>query len=480
MKHALLPLAALAALAAQAAAAHAQDAPAEAEKWRAIAEAALEERLARDVNHGRAKNVIVFWADGMGPTLAAAARIYQGQLRGEEGEENFLTFERFPYTGFVKTYSTDGQIPDSAATASAVMTGVKTHNGAVSVYADAEDCATVPENLMEALRPSGRAIGVVTTTYIVDASPASVYAHAPSRRWLTPGAIPESAAGCRAISDQLIDADPDVAMGGGRAVFMPEEAADPEDGEGARRDGRNLIEEWREKDGRRAYVTSAEELRSANLRRTDKLLGLFARGSMVFEEESPDDGSSNPTLGEMTAAALEILEKDDDGYFLFVEHEGTDDLQHGGFVKRAMDALLELNAAIDVALQNVDLSETLIVVSADHAQSLTFGGYPDKGNPILGLVREDGEIALARDGKPFTTLGFYAGPRSWEGPRPDLSGVDTGADDFIPYAAVPTGSVTHSGADVAVYAIGPWSDLFTGVMEQNALSALIRHAAGAE
>ncbi|GAB4534886.1 MAG: hypothetical protein Tsb0010_15000 [Parvularculaceae bacterium] len=159
-----------------------EDEPEEARKWREIARETLEARIERRTNHRRAKNVIVFWADGMGPTLAAAARIYQGQLRGEEGEENFLTFERFPYTGFVKTYSTDGQIPDSAATASAVMTGVKTHNGAVSVYAGAEDCATVPENLMETLRPSGRAIGVVTTTYITDASPASVYAHAPSRR----------------------------------------------------------------------------------------------------------------------------------------------------------------------------------------------------------------------------------------------------------------------------------------------------------
>ncbi|GAB4534880.1 MAG: hypothetical protein Tsb0010_14990 [Parvularculaceae bacterium] len=297
---------------------------------------------------------------------------------------------------------------------------------------------------------------------------------------MTPSSIPEGAAGCRAISDQLMDADPDVALGGGRAAFLPEDVEDPEDGAGARRDGRNLIEEWRESRGRRAFVTSAEELRAIDIRRTEKLLGLFARGSMVFEDESADDGSSNPTLAEMTSTALDILEKNDDGYFLFVEHEGTDDLQHGGYVKRALDALLELNDAVEVALEKANLRNTLIIVSADHAQSLTFGGYPDKGNPILGLVREDGEIALARDGKPFTTLGFYAGPRSWEGPRPDLSGVDTEADDFIPYAAVPTGSVTHSGADVAVYAIGPWADLFTGVMEQNALNALIRHAAGAD
>jgi len=84
-------------------------------------------------NKARAKNIILFVGDGMSVPTVSAARIYEGQLKGQSGEENQLSFETMPYTGFSKTYNTDSQTPDSAGTMSAMMTGVKTRKGMLSV-----------------------------------------------------------------------------------------------------------------------------------------------------------------------------------------------------------------------------------------------------------------------------------------------------------------------------------------------------------
>ena len=89
----------------------------------------LAANLARKPIDTRAKNVILFIADGMGPTTVAAARIFDGQSQGKSGEEHLLKFETLPHLAMAKTYNIDSQTPDSAGTASAIMTGVKTNIG---------------------------------------------------------------------------------------------------------------------------------------------------------------------------------------------------------------------------------------------------------------------------------------------------------------------------------------------------------------
>src|SRR5690606_23312450 len=84
-------------------------------------------------HEGQARNVILFIGDGMGVSTITAARIYDGQSRGESGEENRLAFERFPRVALVKTYNTNQQVPDSAGTASAINTGVKTRAGVIGI-----------------------------------------------------------------------------------------------------------------------------------------------------------------------------------------------------------------------------------------------------------------------------------------------------------------------------------------------------------
>jgi alkaline phosphatase len=125
--------------------------------------------------------------------------------------------------------------------------------------------------------------------------------------------------------------------------------------------------------------------------------------------------------------------------------------------------------------------DTLILVTADHAHTMSFAGYPVRGNPILGKVRGIGgedpgnsPWALDRLGLPYTTLGYANGPgvvppdRTKAG-RPDLTHTDTEALDYLQEAHVPLGAETHGGEDVGVWARGPGAHAVRGSLEQNVL-----------
>ena len=220
----------------------------------------------------RAKNVILFVGDGMGIATVTAARILEGQRRGGTGEENLLAFERLPFTAFSKTYNTDFQVPDSAGTMTAMMSGVKTRAGVLGVDESvargdfaASAKASVP-TLLEQAEARGLWTGVVTTTTLTHATPAGCYAHTPERDWEVDAKLPEAAraAGFPDIARQFVEfAHGDgieVALGGGRAFFLPAAASDPEypKQKGARADGRDLVAEWRKRNPNGAFVFSRE------------------------------------------------------------------------------------------------------------------------------------------------------------------------------------------------------------------------------
>jgi alkaline phosphatase len=132
--------------------------------------------------------------------------------------------------------------------------------------------------------------------------------------------------------------------------------------------------------------------------------------------------------------------------------------------------------AVQVAMELTDEADTLILVTADHSHTLTISGYPRRGNPILGKVESViGETNNDAMGRPYTTLSYANGPGFRE-ELPDLTDVDTTHKDFLQVAAVPMGSETHAGEDVAAYARGPNADTLRGVVEQNALYSVLRGA----
>lgn len=442
------------------------------------------------------RNVILFIGDGMGVSTVTAARIFAGQLAGADGEEHSLSFERFPHLALVKTYTTDRQVPDSAGTMTAIITGAKTRSGVLSVSREVArgDCAAGLRNplttLLERAEDAGFVTGIVTTTTITHATPAAAYAHAADRIWQYDALLPKGAAkaGCRDLARQLVEFAPgdgiEVMLGGGRAHFLGTDQPDPEYSHrtGQRSDGRNLVEQWLSGDRHRAYVWRLEQL-DALEDGPQQVLGLFAPRHMPFEADR--DKAQEPSLARMTEFALRRLRDRGRGFFLLVEGGRIDHAHHFGNAYRALVDTLALDAAVALAEAMTDPADTLILVTADHSHTLTIGGYPKRGNPILGKVEtEPGVLAKDRFGNPYTTLSYANGP-GWRERLPDLAETDTEAPDFIQLAASPTvmqtsgGPIlveTHGGEDVAAYAKGLNADALRGLIEQNLLHDLMFEA----
>ncbi len=477
--------------------------PAQADRYFTNGQETLAARRAIKPNTKSAKNVILFVGDGMDPTTVAAARIFDGQTRGEQGEENFLSFERFPHLAYSKTYNTNAQTPDSAGTMSAMVTGVKTKMGIISLTDAAETgvCASAKGAMIatagELAEKAGLATGVVTTTRLTHATPAAVYSHVPDRDWERDTNLPEEAIknGCADIARQLIEFKAgdgiDVALGGGRSNFLPIETADPEDNGamGGRRDGRNLASEWTAKGSNRFYVWDKKGFDAIDAKTAPKLLGLFEQSHLEFEADREKDTAGEPSLAEMTAKAIEILQRDKDGFFLVVEGGRIDHAHHGGNAARALGDTQAFSLAIAAADAMTSDANTLIIVTADHGHTMSFAGYPRKGSNILGLATatlEAGDspdgYARAGDGKTYTTLGYANGPgnvftgQKKGGERHEPTESEVADLNYRQQATVPSMSETHGGQDVGIYAKGPRAYLFGGVVEQSYIFHVIDDA----
>ena len=453
-----------------------------------------------------AKNVILFIGDGMGISTITAARIYAGQSAGEDGESHILAMDTLPWSALSKTYSHNFQVSDSAGTAVAMVSGIKTLSGVLGVNSSVSygNCASVPgtevETLFELAARAGLSTGLVSTARITHATPAAAYAKVPLRDWEADtdmkGASSDT---CKDIARQLIEwpeGSFDILLGGGRSKFLTKETPDPEyDGKtGDRADGRNLTEEWTAKSTDHKYVFDKAGFDATDFTTSVKLLGLFEPSHMQYELDREADKAGEPHIADMTRAAITRLSQDEDGYVLMVEGGRIDHGHHAGNAIRALEDAMAFDAAIATALEMTNPEETLIIVTADHSHTLSIAGYAQRNNPILGLSvsgmgGEGG--SMGADGLPYTTLGYANGPgacrvtgKDKDGKdilacgREDLTSVDTQAPDFRQPALVPLGSETHAGEDVAALASGPGANLVTGVIEQNEIFHVMGRALG--
>ncbi len=500
-----------------------------AETWRRDGWSAIERAKREKIRTGKAKNVILFIGDGMGVSTLTASRILEGQMRGESGEENRLSFEEFPYSALSKTYSTNQQTSDSAPTMTAIISGVKTDEGILSVNQNVvhADYRTVKGNetktLLEMAEEVGKSTGVVSTARLTHATPGACYAHSADRDWesdydilrLSKEALKNNKPELAKLYQEAFDQKtPDiarqliefkygdgleVAMGGGRSKFLPKDTQDPEyNRSGERLDGQDLTKKWLEKyknDGK--YVWNKDEFDKIDVKSTNHLLGLFEPSQMQFNYDRPNDKGGEPSLTGMTTKAIDILSKNKKGFFLMVEAGRIDHAHHAGNAFRALTDTIELSNAVRAATQKVNLDETLIIVTADHSHTFNMVGYPVRGNNILGLVREvddsgNPEKDYKKDalGLPFTTLSYTNGrgfvgatdllaegpkflqdePKSFKpikNGRPDLSTVETTSPDYLQEAMIPLKSETHGGEDVAIFATGANAYIIRGSMEQN-------------
>ena len=485
--------------------------------------ASSEENIAAVVKEsGKAKNVILFVGDGMGISTVTAARIMAGQLEGKLGEEHQLSFETLPFSGFAKTYNVDAQTPDSAGTMTAMASGVKTDAGVIGVDEDIEhgNCATVAGNELvtatELAEIAGKSTGIVSTARITHATPAATYAKSADRNWEDVSDMPEAAvtAGCEDIASQLVNFEAnlearyegldvdglEVVMGGGRRHFLPKDAAfNSADAvssvEGDRTDGRDLTAEWKAKYPAGQYVMDQAGFDAIDAESTERVFGLFNESHMQYEADRANDVAGEPSLAEMTAKAIDVLDNNANGFMLTVEAGRIDHGHHAGNAYNALSDTVALSKAVQVALDKTSIEDTLIIVTADHSHVFTIAGYPKRGNPILGKVVPVGsdEPSLAADNMPYTTVGYTNGGGFRDlgdetdadagynfAPvtgRVDLTDVDTTTPGFHQEAVVPLGSETHAAEDVGVYAVGPGAHLVTGTNEQSLIFHVMDYAA---
>lgn len=332
-----------------------------------------------------AKNIILLIGDGMGDSEITAARNY---AQGAGGF--FKGIDALPLTGQYTHYALDKEtgkpdyVTDSAASATAWSTGVKTYNGALGVDIHEKDHTTI----LEMAKAAGLATGNVSTAELQDATPAALVSHVTSRKCygpsLTSTLCPTNAlekGGKGSITEQLLNARADVTLGGGAATFAEMAAA----GEWQ---GKTL----REQALARGYqmVNDAASLKAVTAANQDKpLLGLFSDGNMPVRWEgpkasyhgnleqpavtckaNPQRDDTVPTLAQMTDKAIELLSKNEKGFFLQVEGASIDKQDHAANPCGQIGETVDLDEAVQRALAFAKKEgNTLVVVTADHAHS---------------------------------------------------------------------------------------------------------------
>lgn len=325
--------------------------------------------------HPTAKNIIFMVGDGMGLAHVTAARIFKN---GPDGERLYL--ETLPTIGYQRTYSARDPLTDSAAAASAWASGEKFNNGEISCHDDDEDgrCEPAPDpTILEIAKAKGKATGLVVTSTATHATPAAFGAHVASRR-------------CeKEIARQYIQVTKvDVILGGGRKKFKSTEKQADECGTSG-----DFIAAAESNGYQVVYTKKA--LNGVVAKGSRKILGLFTPKGKTPElfRLYPEDyyKAEEPTLPQMTAAALETVEKDEDGFFLLVEGSQIDWASHRNDVAYQIGETLAFDEAVKVVLDWVSekpnrRQKTLVIISADHET----GGFAING--VEGRNYKPGDI----------------------------------------------------------------------------------------
>lgn len=400
-------------------------------------------------SQGKVKNVIFLIGDGMGTSYTSAYRYMQDNAGTKFAEGTAFDSN---LVGQQMTYPEDPaqNVTDSASAATAMSAGIKTYNNAIAVDNDKSEVKTV----LEAAKEKGKATGLVATSEITHATPASFGAHDVARKNMN--AIADD------YYDEMINGKHkvDVLLGGGTDLFE--------------RQDRNLTEEF-EKDGY-SYVTDREALLAND---DEQVLGLFAPAGlpkMIDREESV------PSLEEMTTSAIDRLEKDKDGFFLMVEGSQVDWAGHDNDIVGAMSEMQDFEKAYAAAIEFAKKDKnTLVIATADHSTggfSIGSDGiYNWFGEPIKAAKRTPDFMAqqIVDGAGVEETLSEFIdleltdaeiGAVKKAGETKNLTQIDNAIEEIF-NERTHTGWTTggHTGEDVPVYAFGPSSEKFAGNIE---------------
>ncbi|MEN4166269.1 alkaline phosphatase [Serratia marcescens] len=406
-----------------------------------------------------AKNVILLIGDGMGDSEITAARNYAEGAGGY-----FKGIDALPLTGQYTHYSLDKKtrkpdyVTDSAASATAWTTGVKTYNGALGVDVNGKDQPT----LLEIAKAAGKATGNVSTAELQDATPAALVSHVTSRKCYGPEETSEKCAanalengGRGSITEQLLKTRADVTLGGGAKSFNQLAKSGEWQGKSLKDQAATQGYQW---------VSNADELQAVTLANQQKpLLGLFADGNMpvrwlgpkasyhgnldkpaVTCENNPARTAATPTLAAMTEKAIALLKDNPNGFFLQVEGASIDKQDHAANPCGQIGETVDLDEAVQKALAFARADgNTLVIVTADHAHSSQIVAA---GAKAPGLT----QLLTTKDGAPMT----------------------------LSYGNSEEESQGHTGTQLRVAAYGPHAANVVGLTDQTDLFFTMRDAMG--
>ena len=387
----------------------------------------------------KVENVIFMIPDGYSSAYATNYRLYKG-------EESVMD----PHlVGMHRTYSANSEVTDSAAAGTAMATGKKTNNGIISIDPAGNELNTI----LEAAEKSGKSSGLVATSTITHATPAVFASHVESR------------ADEKDIAPQLLQNDVDVILGGGKKYFS------------------DKLLNQAEKDG---YEIVSDTKSLNNIEKTDKLIGLFADDSLSPELDRKT--TDEPSLKEMTSAAINVLNNDKDGFFLMVEGSQIDWAGHANDAAWAMKETEAFESAVEEALDFAKKDKkTLVVIAGDHdTGGMSVGGYEGSGAnlDILKNVTATGDFMASQLNKEKNNIQEvvlqYTGISLSE---TEVNEIKQASDPAIQinsiiskHALVGWTHTGHTGTDIPVYAYGPQAHNFAGLIENTDFPKLMAEA----
>ncbi|TNN14640.1 Alkaline phosphatase, placental type [Schistosoma japonicum] len=430
----------------------------------------------------RPKNVIIFIGDGMSLNTVTGARYLKAENMDLLGGDVQLVWDDWPVASLVRTFNSDRLTTDSGSAATAFLSGAKGPDGTVGITGTVKCCKCTELRDLERAKSSlkyasnaGLSTGIVTTTRVTHATPAAAYANLLHRNWESNAEISDSGFNCSDAAAQLIAnaSDINVVMGGGAAEFYGTLETLAFNTKGKRHDSRNLLLEWEEiqkKMSRKyAVIHTNDDFKRTDWASVDYVLGLFAPSHLAYRLENRDE----PTLSDMTEAAIKILSHNNKGFLLLVEGGRIDHGHHISQAKNALTETLEMEKAIEKALSLVNKKETLIIVTADHSHVYGVVGYPTRNISVLDVDNTD----KGKDNKSYLISAHYNGPRGLVNEiRSDPATENTFANNYTAQSLVRLPFSTHSAEDVPIYANGPYSELFHSSMDNTFIAHAIMYS----
>lgn len=424
--------------------------------------------MTRAEKPAKVKNVIVLIGDGMGNQQRRIAALVEGN-----GERNHrLAMEIMTTSGVAFNHSMDAIVTDSAASGTALSTGFKTNNGMIGMTPDQK----VRKTILEVCKDLGKSTGLVTTVTITHATPACFGSHVNHR-----SKYPE-------IAVQYLKGGIDVLMGGGQCDYLPESM------KGKRKDGRNLIEEY--KKAGYVYMDDIQGLKKLNPEKDQKVLGLFTDGAMAYEVDR--DPSKEPSIEEMTKASIDVLSRNPKGFFLMVEGGKIDWANHANDVSGSVYDTIAFDKAVKAALDYAKKNnDTLVIVVNDHET----GGMTIASTVNISAIKklrsssERMQAMLRKDGSNIREVfRDHAGitnhtDKERQMVEDEVSGKLKTRDEWGYGGSIIAHIISkrtgvmfstggHSGAPVILAAYGPGSSIFDGFYDQSDIPKKIAELLG--